>query len=193
LPVQLLAACLAPDSPLQGAVGLAGLALLGAGSLALQTLAPALLTLGEMRADLNAGRPEVAIDDDPLARLETPQFLHRDQGPVACRLGGGHPTAGVGRVVGLGDRLIADQPRTQLQGADIRQAGQKDLGAMAVEDGGRAIPVAMHQLGLVMPHAQQLDALPTAGGRPLGQQLQSSDVPCFVEGAQQPRVQHPIR
>jgi hypothetical protein len=51
---------------------------------------------------------------------------------------------------------------------------EEDLGPVAVEDGGGPVPVAMHQLGLVMPDAEQLDALAAAGGRPLGRNLRCS-------------------
>jgi hypothetical protein len=141
-----------------------------------------------VRADLDAGRAQMAVDDDPLARLEPPQLLHRDQRPITGRLAGGNPAAGVGRVVGLGDRLVPDQPRTQLQGADVGQPGEKDLGPVAVEDGGGPVAIAVDQLGLVVSDAQQLDALPPPGGGPLREQLEGGDVAGLVEGAQQPRV-----
>jgi hypothetical protein len=129
----LLATALTLSGPCEGEVGLAGLALLGAGSLAFQALAPALFPWAEVGADLDAGRAEVAVDNDALAWLQPPEFLDRDQGPVASRLAGGDPAARVGRVVGLGDRLVTDQPRAQLQGADVGQAGEEDLGPVAIE------------------------------------------------------------
>jgi hypothetical protein len=166
-------------------VGLTGLALLDAGSLAFQALAPALFPRAEVGPDLDAGRAEVAVDDDPLARLESPQLLHRDQGPVTGRLAGGDPATGIGRVVGLGDRLVADQLGAQLQGADIGQAGEEDLGPVAVEDGGGPVAVAVDQLGLVVPDRQQLDALASSGGRPFREELEGGDVAGFVEGAEE--------
>jgi hypothetical protein len=101
-----LLAGVTPGGPLADAVALTGLSLLLASGATCQPLAPALLTAGEVRADLDAGRAQMAVDDDPLARLEAPQLLHRDQGPITGRLGGGDAAAWVGRVVGLGDRLI---------------------------------------------------------------------------------------
>jgi hypothetical protein len=106
------------------------------------------------------------------------------RGPVVGRLVGGDPPAGVGGVVGLGDRLIADQPGAQLQSANIGQAGQEDLGPMAVEDGGRPVAVAVDQLRLVVPDRQQLDALAAARGRPLRQQLEGGHVAGLIQGAE---------
>ncbi len=99
---------------LEGAVGLTGVPLLLASGVALQPLAPALLTRTEVGADLDVGWAEMAVDDNPRARLQPPQLLHRDQRPVAGGLGGRHPAAGVGAVVGFGDRLITDQLGAEL-------------------------------------------------------------------------------
>src|SRR5829696_919429 len=158
------AAGLVLSGSLQAAVGITGLSLLLASGATCQPLAPTLLTAGEMGADPDAGWAEVAVDDDPLARLQSPQLLHRDQGAVVGRLGGGDSAGRVGRVVGLGDRLVADQLGAELQRTHVGQPGEEDLGPVAVEDGGGPIPVAMDQMGLVMPDRQQLDALPPPSG-----------------------------
>jgi hypothetical protein len=91
-----LLADVTPGGPLEDAVALTGQSLLLASGAKCQPLAPALLTAGEVGADLDAGRAQMAVDDDPLARLQPRQLLHRNQGSVAGRLGGGDAAAGIG-------------------------------------------------------------------------------------------------
>ena len=155
-------------------------------------LPPGLLPRRVEGSQPDRGRPQMPVQQHPLAWPQPAQVLHRQQRPILRGLVQRMAAVGAHGAVAVDQRLVADQPRPQLQGGEVGQAGEEQLGPVVVQDGGRLRPIPGLQLALVMPDRHQLDALPPGRRRQHVQVRQGGAVARLVQEQPQPGAEHAV-